>query len=148
MVVSIVHIFNCAAADVVGLKAVRCFQIVTVHLVALGENVLDASSNFRTDGYTAVAVNKGVVLQHDVKARAVDAQTIAVSAGLDCHAVITNINRVVADNHITGAFRITAVVVVQMAVDRNAVYQNGITQNRVVSHIGEFLIETPSIRTF
>ena len=131
MVVAIVHIFNRAAADVVGLKAVCCFQIVTVHLVALGENVLDASGNFRTDGYAAVAVNKGVVLQHDVKARAVDAQTIAVSAGLDCHAVITNINRVVADNHITGAFRITAVVVVQMAVDRNAVYQNGITQNRI-----------------
>lgn len=78
-----------------------------------------------------MAINKSVVVQYNIEARTADAQTIAVSAGFDCHAVITDIETIVADNHVAGAFRITAVIIVQVAVDIDTLYHNGVTQYRI-----------------
>ena len=78
-----------------------------------------------------MTIRHAIVLNNNIEAGTIDTNTVPISSGLNCNAVIAYVKSAVLNNHIAGSFRVTAVVIMQMAVYIHALYQNGVTKYRI-----------------
>jgi len=106
-----VDILNDAASTVVGLDAQHTLEIGRVHHAILGEDILTASGNLRSDDNGPMSVLHLAVADDDISGGFLPESAVVVASALDGNAVVTGVERAVFDDNVLAGFRIAAVAV-------------------------------------
>ncbi len=106
-----VDVLNDAASAIVGLDAQYALEIGRVHHAILGEDILTASGNLRSDDHGPMSVLHLAVADDDISGGFLPKTAVVVASALDGDAVVTGVERAVFDDNVLAGFRIAAVAV-------------------------------------
>src|SRR5690606_24773837 len=126
-----VYALDGPAAARIRLDADAAEQVRAAHRALLGENVGGTAGDLAADDDAAVTGPHRAARDHDVAARHADTAAVGVAAGLDGDTVVARVEHAILDQDVIAGFRVAAVGVGPVTVDRHSAHRDAFAENRV-----------------